>query len=149
VFDVGDLRIPPRPQASEVFKSASTSPRDEGTSEDAPSRDEGNGLVFTVAPTPVNGENTSNSLTAMQPFYFGYPVFPTPTGQLPVNHVVPLMEFPEFDGTSPKVWVRNAETYFELYFVPNKLKSRVASMKFTGNAKFWTQSLESLVHQYP
>jgi hypothetical protein len=36
-----------------------------------------------------------------------------------------------------------------MYVVPDHLKSRVASMRFIGNATFWAQSLDSPVHSLP
>lgn len=61
----------------------------------------------------------------MPPFYFGAPIY-NDANHMPINHPLPLMDFPEFDGSGPKVWVRNAENYFEMYFVPEHFKSGLA-----------------------
>lgn len=147
VFDVEDLSLPPRRNTSEVFKSATTSPRFDTTVGAQGTREVGNGQVTTVVPTPSGGEKPSATSVVMPQFYYGAPMY-ADASHMPLNHPLPFMEFPEFDGSSPKVWVRNAENYFDMYFVPEHLKSRLASLKFIGNAKFWSQSLDQPAHQY-
>lgn len=59
------------------------------------------------------------------------------------------MDFPDFDGTSPKLWIKNCESYFDVYTVPNYLRSKIALMHLTGNAAFWAQSLDVNVRDIP
>jgi hypothetical protein len=64
-----------------------------------------------------------------------------------LNQALPQVEFPDFDGSTPKLWIRNYESYFDIYTVPEHLKVKIASTHFTDNAKFWAQSLEFSVQE--
>lgn len=59
-----------------------------------------------------------------------------------LNHAIPPVEFPDFDGSSPELWIKNCEDYFDLYSMHESRKSKIASMHLTSNAAFWAQSLE-------
>jgi hypothetical protein len=58
------------------------------------------------------------------------------------SHALPQVEFPDFDGSVPKLWIKNCESYFDVYAVPEYVWVKIASMHLTGNAAFWAQSLE-------
>jgi hypothetical protein len=50
---------------------------------------------------------------------------------------IPRMPFPKFGGTDPAIWIIQCEDYFNLYRVPDFLKSTVASLNFEGTAARW------------
>ena len=52
---------------------------------------------------------------------------------------IPRMPFPKFGGTDPAIWIIQCEDYFNLYRVPDFLKSTVASLNFEGTAARWLQ----------
>jgi len=44
----------------------------------------------------------------------------------------PKMEFPNFDGSNPRLWHDNCEIYFEVYAVDQSLKTKFAALNFQG-----------------
>jgi hypothetical protein len=50
---------------------------------------------------------------------------------------MPKMKFPKFDGTNPKLWRDNCESYFELYQLPEGMWITVAHLHFERNAAKW------------
>jgi hypothetical protein len=66
-------------------------------------------VVTTYVPTLVKGENLIPST-----------VSPNFTGQqfFALNQAIPQQEFPKFDGMNPKLWKKRAESYFDVYAVP-------------------------------
>jgi len=59
--------------------------------------------------------------------------------QLP-HHSIPKMQFPMFDGTSPKIWIDNCCNYFTIYNIIESLKVTAAVMHLEGNAAKWWQA---------
>jgi hypothetical protein len=55
---------------------------------------------------------------------------------------LPKLPFPVFDGTSPKLWQKRCEDYFEMYATEEFVWVKVATMHFTGVANRWLQSVE-------
>jgi hypothetical protein len=53
---------------------------------------------------------------------------------------MPKMLFPEFDGTDPKIWRDNCESYFELYQLLEGMWITAAHIHFEGNAAKWYQA---------
>jgi hypothetical protein len=51
------------------------------------------------------------------------------------------MPFPRFDGTTPQLWITQAKSYFEMYFVDPSMWVRVATMQFSGVAHRWLQTI--------
>jgi hypothetical protein len=49
------------------------------------------------------------------------------------------MPFPKFGGTDPTIWIIQCEDYFNLYRVPDFMKSTVASLNFEGTVARWLQ----------
>jgi hypothetical protein len=49
---------------------------------------------------------------------------------------VPHLEFPRFDNTNPKIWVKWCETYFDVYEVLEFYHVKLATMNFTGSVDF-------------
>jgi hypothetical protein len=62
---------------------------------------------------------------------------------------LPKFNFPTYDGDTTKLWITQAEDYFDMYGVPPRLWVKVAGMHFNGAAKRWIQSLEHPTHQIP
>lgn len=60
---------------------------------------------------------------------------------------MPRIEFPKFDGRSPKMWQKKCESYFELYGVPPHMWIKLATLNFTGAADFWLQSVDKSVQK--
>jgi hypothetical protein len=103
-------------------------------------RGAGFGVLYTTTPepAPVTGAPNSLILPALQ---FGS-VGCTPSGlALNWNSAIPPFEFPKFDGNNPKLWIRNSETFFDLYSVPEHRWVKLATMNFTGSASLWVQTI--------
>jgi hypothetical protein len=61
---------------------------------------------------------------------------PTGTSRLP------KMNFPQFDGENPKLWLTRCEDYFDLYNLDPAVRVRFTSMNFSAVAGRWLQSVE-------
>ncbi|CAO2152912.1 unnamed protein product [Urochloa humidicola] len=103
--------------------------------EDEHHRGFGQGVVTPLAPTPVKGTKhvwnlhgvTRDGLNSVASNF---------------SAALPHMPFPTFDGTSPKMWKKKCETYFDIYEVSCNLWVKIAMMNFQGSAEFWLQSLD-------
>jgi len=105
----------------------------------------GAGVDTTLVPPPVRG--------AIQP-YSPSPVTPVPFREFELSaashisqssnfsHTVPQLEFPKFDGTNPKIWIKRCENYFDICAVLPEHWVKLATMHFSGSAIFWMQSIE-------
>jgi hypothetical protein len=56
------------------------------------------------------------------------------------NLAMPKMHFPKFNGTNPKVWRDNCESYFTLYHLPEGMWVTAAHLHFEGNTATWYQA---------
>jgi hypothetical protein len=56
---------------------------------------------------------------------------------------LPKMQFPQFDGDNPKLWLSRAKSHFEMYFVHPSVWVRVATHHMTHAAAHWLQSVET------
>ena len=56
------------------------------------------------------------------------------------SQAMPKMQFPKFDGTDPKIWKDNCQSYFELYQLPEGMWITTAHLHFEGNAAKWYQA---------
>jgi hypothetical protein len=54
----------------------------------------------------------------------------------------PMMQFPTFDGTNPRLWKDKYESYFDIFGVSEALKPRFAALNFSGPAEAWLQTYE-------
>ncbi|CAD6220663.1 unnamed protein product [Miscanthus lutarioriparius] len=100
----------------------------------------GFGVVYTTTPepAPVIGAPNSPNLPALQFGSMGC----TPSGlALNWNSAIPPFEFPKFDGSDPKLWIWNSETFFDLYSVPEHRWVKLATMNFIGSASLWVQTI--------
>ncbi|CAN6338981.1 unnamed protein product [Urochloa humidicola] len=94
----------------------------------------GAGVVTTLVPPPVTGPHHSPSSSPTH--VRNYDVVPSFTS------AIPQMDFPKFDGSNPRIWVRRCETYFDVYSIPPHNWVKFATMNFSGSAAFWMQSIE-------
>jgi hypothetical protein len=63
------------------------------------------------------------------------------------RHAIPQSEFPKFDGSNPKLWIKQAETYFDMYTIPSENWVKLATINFKGTAAFWMQTIEINLRQ--
>lgn len=56
------------------------------------------------------------------------------------HHTVPTMQFPAFDGTSPKIWIDKCNSYFNIYKIDDPLKVEPAVLHLQENAAKWWQA---------
>jgi len=57
-----------------------------------------------------------------------------------IMHFNPKVEFPAFDGSNPRNWVKKCAKYFNLCRISDDQKVDLASMHFQGKAKTWFSS---------
>jgi hypothetical protein len=124
----------------------------------------GFGVPYTHHPPPTLGTH----LDPMPPFAPNFPTsnsqefntgwyYPTPHlafggrahGAQFTNYLgqLPKINFPEFDGTLPKLWQSRCEFYFNVYMVVPSVWIQVATMNFKGPASRWLQSVEHCLAQ--
>jgi len=53
---------------------------------------------------------------------------------------LPKLEFPIFDGTNPRYWIKKCSRYFALCKIPDDQRLDVASIHFVGKAETWFAS---------
>ena len=58
------------------------------------------------------------------------------------KHTIPKMNFPDFDGSDPKVWLDNCYSYFELYQIPEGMWITAARIHLKDNAARWYQAFK-------
>lgn len=68
-----------------------------------------------------------------------YPTYNPSTGK------ISKFDFPHFYGEEAQLWITQAQTYFEMYFVDPSMWVRCATMQFKGAAGRWLQSVEHLL----
>jgi hypothetical protein len=124
----------------------------------------GFGVPYTHHPPPALGTH----LDPVPPFAPNFPAansqefntgwyYPTPHsafggrahGAQFTNYLgqLPKINFPEFDGTLPKLWQSRCEFYFNVYMVDPSVWIQVATMNFKGPASRWLQSVEHRLAQ--
>jgi hypothetical protein len=104
-------------------------------------REDSHGFVYTQGLLPHNG-----TLPGTNSFHPGVP-FDSIAGRAQDQSSrylgqLPKMNFPSFDGDSPKLWQKRAEDYFTMYSVDPIVWIKVSTMHFTGAAARWLQSVE-------
>jgi len=94
---------------------------------------------------PANGTNTI-SIPVIPPnqnvVHDGHLLEPEPDTTHPNTGRLPKFDFPTFEGEAPKLWIVQAEDYFDMYHVPKPIWVRVARMRFRGAAGRWISSLD-------
>jgi len=58
------------------------------------------------------------------------------------KQAMPKMDFPDFDGSDPKVWLDNCRDYFDLYQIPEGMWITAARLHLKGNAARWYQAFK-------
>ncbi|CAO2143691.1 unnamed protein product [Urochloa humidicola] len=122
--------------------AAAEAPGPNGRRDELGHRGRGAGVVTTLVPSPITGANKFSNLTPV-PFQ-GYDNSDTvkANSSSSYNSALPQLEFPKFDGASPKLWIRRCESYFDVYDIPVHQWVKLATMNFTASAAFWMQSIE-------
>lgn len=62
---------------------------------------------------------------------------------------MPHQDFPKFSSSNPKLWIKQCETYFDLYDIPPSNWVKLATINFTGTAAFWMQTIELNLRKCP
>jgi hypothetical protein len=65
-----------------------------------------------------------------------------PDKQVLPKSAMPKMDFPNFYGTEPKVWLDNCSSYFELYQIPEGMWITAARLHLKDNAARWYQAFK-------
>lgn len=107
------------------------------------------GSVMTIVPDLANGTYEAplpHPPPALNPRFSSAPHNPPPPPRLhppqtKISHLgqLPKVLFPKFDGSTPQLWITQAQSYFEMYFVDPVMWVRVATMQFTGATNRWLQ----------
>lgn len=53
------------------------------------------------------------------------------------------IEFPRFDGSNPKMWITNCETFFAIYDTEPHKWVRFATMHLSSSAALWFQTMQA------
>jgi hypothetical protein len=96
-------------------------------------REVGCGFVTTYHP-PVKGASNP-------PLPLPYTPSPGSRSGLGTERL-PKVNFPEFDGENPKLWLARSEDYFEMYNVESHRWIKFATMRFTKAVARWLQSVD-------
>jgi hypothetical protein len=141
---------------SSVEQAAARSPAD--TSAARPS---GHGVITTTRADGAGGNFSHFHSPGNGMHVFPHPTLPAPPihelhshtvisdEDNPHLHRLPKFPFPAYDGDTTKLWISQAEDYFDMYGVPPRLWVKVAGMHFNGAAKRWIQSLDRPRHLIP
>jgi len=139
VFDTEDIDLTKPTTAHLVVPSAEAASGQIRHGSAHHHRGSGYGVVTTLTPPPVKGERSFLDLTTA-PFSLGNASNAPPQNW---SSLLPQLSFPQFDGTSPKIWKKKCENIFDIYLVPSDMWVKLATMYFTGSAGFWLQAMES------
>jgi broad specificity phosphatase PhoE len=58
------------------------------------------------------------------------------------NGRLPKLNFPFYEGETTRLWISQAEDYFEMYDVPPRRWVKVSRMHFQGAVARWIESIE-------
>ena len=116
-------------------------PGPKGHCEELHHRSAGFGGVYAFPdPPPVTG--TMNLTKSSSDFVLGGGSVPSDwQARALLSAAMPDFPFAKFDGTNPKLWIRNCETFFEVYLVDPRLWIRYSTMHLTGSAALWFQTV--------
>lgn len=110
-------------------------------------RVDGLGEIFSQIHSPANGMHVNpQHPLPVHAFHSNNVIYEE---NQPNSHRLPKFNFPTYDGDTTKLWISQAEDYFDMYGVPPRLWVRVAGMHFNGAAKRWIQSLDRPSHLIP
>lgn len=113
-----------------------------GHRQDVPHRSAGAGVVTTLVPPAVKCTNRFSELSHV--LYSGYHAMNSPraVSSNGFGYAMPQIDFPKFDGTNPKIWIKRCENFFDVCEIPMNHWVKFATMNFIGSAAFWMQSIE-------
>lgn len=60
---------------------------------------------------------------------------------------MPEIQFPSFDGSNPRLWIKDCLSYFTIYQVDPSMWIRYSTMHLTGSAKLWFQTIQSNIYE--
>ena len=113
VFDEEFLDFTKKPVVADLTTTSSgaaSGPNGHGAAHDH--RGLGHGVVTTLKPTPVKGPKP-HSKTPPVPFSLNR------VDEMPNwNTLLPQLDFPHFDGSSPKIWKKKCENFFRDLLCP-------------------------------
>lgn len=61
---------------------------------------------------------------------------------------MPNLEFPKFDGTNPKIWIKRCENFFDVCEVRDCHWVKMATMNFVSSDAFWIQYIEANLRNF-
>jgi hypothetical protein len=97
----------------------------------------------TVHPSPLPS-NFPSHVESSQAIDLFHPSYSVGQGSRVPLGKFPKVNFPKFEGYSPKLW-QSRENYFEMYGVDPSVWVRVSTMHFEGPAARWLQSVNRRV----
>lgn len=146
--------LPSKPKGEEEIKLEASTPAylgvpakvetsgQSGHREETLHRSAGFGVVTTLEPPPVKGAKRFSETTHVPFRSLDSPGSVNTNGSGNFAYTVPKSDFPSFDGSNPKIWIKHCENFFDVYDIPDGMKVKFALMNFLGSAAFWMQSIE-------
>jgi hypothetical protein len=104
----------------------------------------GFGAAYTVAPAqnPIKGATNSPNML-LHHFNSDNIAHCDRILYSPVHPPIPNLEFPTFDGTNPRLWIKYCETFFDVYNTDPSVWVKCATMRLVGSAALWYQTMQS------
>jgi hypothetical protein len=65
-----------------------------------------------------------------------------PVSTYPTHKHLPKLDFPKFNSGKPKIWAKNCEAYFDVFSVPESLRTRYATLNFIDRVAMWLEIVE-------
>ena len=112
-----------------------------GHREEPHHRSAGFGMVYTVQDPPSVIGTMNLAKPSLDFMLGGGSVSSDWQARALLSGAMPNLPFPKFDGTNPKLWIRNCETFFEVYLVDPRLWIRYSTMHLTGSTALWYQTV--------
>jgi hypothetical protein len=60
----------------------------------------------------------------------------------PSHKHLPKLDFPKFNGDNSEIWAKKCEVYFDVFSVPESLRTRYATVNFIDRAALWLETVE-------
>jgi hypothetical protein len=114
-----------------------------GHREEPNHRSDGFGVVYTTLDPPsITGAMNHTNPPRIK---FEYDDFASDGQHTKPLHNLAMSDipFPKFDGTNPKLWIKNYETFFDVYEVCPHLWIHYSTMHLTGSAALWYQTVQT------
>lgn len=61
----------------------------------------------------------------------------------PIYKDPPKLDFLKFNGENPKIWHRKCEVYFDVFGVPEGLRTCFITLNFVERAALWLETIET------